>query len=336
MTYSSGKSVANAVTVKSSWLSYPIRFFNMMHFQRPNTLNEIFKWCGILSETHGLLDRITDTMARYPVTPIVTSGDIGTDQNYWQNKLNNDLCIQNDLVSNGKDFYTFGNCVCSIVPPFKRYLVCKKCKCYLQHCINHDNMEDTLFDWSYKGYRFYGKCMEKECKHQGEMEVKDELLTGDDFIDNLKIHRWPILNIKIRDLGIAGKKRIYYKIERKYAKGIEKGDRFVVANVPYTFILACKKNQLTPIIELPSELTFHYSYESISEPEWEGLSKPFFFSAWKDIFMSFVLRKAQEMIAADHMIPNRFLYPQTAPGGRRRELGQHHQHPDQAPAERSQ
>jgi hypothetical protein len=288
----------------------------MMHFQRPNTLNEIFKWCGILTESSGLFDRMTDTMARYPVTPVTTTDDIGVNQDYWANFLNEELCIQNELVSNGKDFYTFGNCICSFVPPFRRYLVCSKCNSYLYHCINHDNMDDTKFEWMYKGYNFYGKCMNKDCKHHGMMEVKDEYLTGDDFVKNIKVHRWPILNIKIRDLGIAGKKRIYYKIERKYSKGIEKGDRFVVANVPYTFILACKKNQLTPIIELPSELTFHYNHETITEPEWEGLSKPFFFSAWKDLFMSFVLRKAQEMIAADHMIPNRFLFPQTAPGGR--------------------
>jgi hypothetical protein len=286
----------------------------MLHFQRPKTLNEIFKWCIILNESHGLLDRITDTMARYPVTHIVVTGDTGENNSFWSDHLNETVSIQNELVQNGKDYYTFGNCIVTIVPPFKRYLVCPKCNTYKRHCINEDNSDDRI-DWKFHNFNFISKCKNKECKYNGIMEVKDELLTGEEFANNVKIQRWPIAHIKIRDLSIAGKKRIYYKIEDKYRKPILSGDKFVVANVPYTFILACKQNKNSAIIELPPELTFHYKYESITEPEWEGLSKPFFFSAWKDIFMSFVLRKAQECIASDHLIPNRFIFPTATTGG---------------------
>jgi hypothetical protein len=296
----------------SNGVDYPLRFFNMMHFQRPKTLNEVFKWCIILNESHGLLDRITDTMARYPVTNCIVTGDIGENA-FWATHLNEELCIQNELVQNGKDYYTFGNCIVSIVPPFKRYLVCPKCNSYKNHCINEDNSDDKV-NWKFSNFQFIAKCRNKDCKYHGVMEVKDELLTGDEFVKNVKIQRWPIQNIKVRDLSIAGKKRIYYKIEDKYKKPILAGDKFVTANVPYTFILACKQHK-SATIELPSGLTFHYKYESITEPEWEGLSKPFFFSAWKDIFMSFILRKAQECIASDHLIPNRFIFPTATPGG---------------------
>lgn len=303
----------NARRYPMNGVDYPLRFFNMLHFQRPKTLNEIFKWCIILNESHGLLDRLTDTMARYPITHIEITNDIGEDKNFWEKILNESICIQTELVKNGKDYYTFGNCVVSIVPPFKRHLVCEKCNTYTSHCINDDNVK-SKFDWKYKDFRFYGKC--KNCGHQGSMKVKDEFLKGDDFIKGIKIQRWPIQFIKVRNLSIAGKKKIYYRLEDKYSKPIVKGDRFVVANVPETFILACKQNPHNPIIELPANLTFHYEHEGITEPEWEGLSKPFFFSAWKDIFMSFVLRKAQECIASDHLIPNRFIFPTATPGGR--------------------
>lgn len=302
-------------------VDYPIRFFNMLNFDRPRTMNEVFKWCIRLTESHGLFDRIIDTMARYPVTQIRVTNDIGKDKSYWSNHLNDKMNIPNELVHNGKDLYTFGNCVVSIVPPFKRYLVCPKCNRYLQHCINDDGSEDRKLNWKFTNYKFVAKCNHKDdegksCPYHGVMEVKDEFYTGKEFADRVTIQRWPILNIKVRDLPIAGKKKIYYKLEEKYKKPILSGDRFVVANVPYTFILACKQNGHGPVIELPSDLTFHYKYETITEPESEGLAKPFFFSAWKDIFMSFVLRKAQECIASDHLIPNRFLFPTTTPGGK--------------------
>ena len=302
-------------------IDYPLRFFNMLHFQRPKTMDEIFKWSAILSENHGLLDRIIDTMSRYPITHITCTGDNGENKDDWSNLLNDILCIPNELVSNGKDYYTFGNCIVSIVPPFKRYLVCPKCSSYKQHCINDDNFEDKPFSWKFHDYKFIAlKCMGKDiqgnkCNYSGPMEVKDEYLEGEEFIKNVKIIRWPIRHIKIRDLKIAGKKKIYYKIEEKYRKAIAKGDRFTVANVPETFILACKQNQNSAVIELPPDLTFHYQYESITEPESDGLAKPFFFSAWKDIFMSFILRKAQECIASDHLIPNRFIFPTATAGG---------------------
>jgi hypothetical protein len=253
-------------------------------------------------------------MARYPVTHVIVTGDTGENNSFWATHLNEDVGIQNELVQNGKDYYTFGNCIVSIVPPFKRYLLCPKCSTYKRHCINEDNSDERV-DWKFHNFDFISKCKNKDCKYHGKMEVKDELLTGVEFANNVKVQRWPIQNIKVRDLGIAGKKRIYYKLEDKYRKPILSGDKFVVANVPYTFILACKQNKNAAIIELPSELTFHYKYETITEPEWEGLSKPFFFSAWKDIFMSFVLRKAQECIASDHLIPNRFIFPTATPGG---------------------
>jgi hypothetical protein len=299
----------------SNGVDYPLRFFNMLHFERPRTLAEIFKWCIILDESHGLLNRITDTMARYPITHAVVTGDIGENTDDWAKWLNEKIGME-ELVSNGKDYYVFGNTIVTVVPPFKRYLICPKCQSYKMHCINDDNYEDKPFKWKFINFKFIAECHDKQCKYNGIMEVKDEYLEGKEFRDNLTIVRWPIANIKVRDLAIAGKKKIYYKLEEKYKKPIQKGDRFIVANVPYTFILACKQNSNAPVIELPSDMTFHYKHETITEPEWEGLAKPFFFSAWKDIFMSFVLRKAQECIASDHLIPNRFLFPQATPGGR--------------------
>ena len=302
-------------------LNFPLRFFNMLHFDIPRNLADVYKWCVKLNDASGLLSRITDTLARYPITHIQCTGDCGPNKDDWSKLLNHTISLPNELVANGKDLYSFGNCIVSIVPPFKRYLICPKCSTYQQHCINDDNFEDKPFKWKFHDYKFIGlKCMGKDikgnkCNYSGVMEVKDEYLEGEEFIKKVKIIRWPILNIKVRDLKIAGKKKIFYKLEEKYSKHIRAGDRFTVANVPYTFILACKQGRASTVIELPADLTFHYQYENITEPEWEGLSKPFFFSAWKDIFMSFILRKAQECIASDHLVPNRFIFPTATPGG---------------------
>lgn len=316
VSYSSGFGPDTNRRFPSNGVDYPLHFFNQLHFQQPKGLSEIFKWCEILDGSHGLLHRCTNMLSMYPVTQIAVTNDTGENKDDWSNLLNNKLNLQSELVSIGKNYYTFGNSVVSIVPPFKRYLVCGKCGAYKQHCISDDNMEEKNFTWSFKNFKFYGKCTNKECKSHALMEVKDEFLEGQDFINKLTIQKWPVRNIKIRDLSIAGKKRIYYRLEEKYRKPIISGDRFVVANIPYTFILAVKQNMNAAVVELPSELTFHYAYESISEPEQDGLSKPFFISAWKDIFMSFILRKAQECIASDHLIPNRFIFPTAAPGGR--------------------
>lgn len=307
----------NARRYPASGLQYPLRFANLLHFDKPKTLNEIFKWCLLLDESSGLLNRVTNTFASYPITQIVVTGDTGENKNYWNNLLNNIIDLPSELVRNGKDYYTYGNCFVSIVPPFKRYLVCPKCGSYKAHCINEDNFEDKPFEWRFRDFKFIAKCTNKDCNshYNGVMEVKDEYLEGEEFAKKVTIQRWPIQHIKIRNLTVCGKKKILYRIEEKYRKPIVNGDRFVVANVPYTFILACKQSLTSPIIELPTDLTFHYAHETVTEPEFEGLSKPFFYSAWNDIFSSFILRKAQEMIAADHFLPNRFIFPTATSGG---------------------
>ena len=57
--------------------------------------------------------------------------------------------------------------------------------------------------------------------------LKKERKRGDEFIKGIRIQRWPVQFIKVRDLGIAGKKKIYYRIEDKYSKPIGRGDKFV-------------------------------------------------------------------------------------------------------------
>ena len=299
----------------SNGVDYPLHFFNMLHFQRPKLLSEIFKWCTILSESCGLLDRITDTLSRYPITYIKVTGDSGENKSFWSDLLNNTLNMREELVKNGKNYYSFGNSISSIVPPFKRYLVCEKCGHHLRHQINDDNLGGN-FKWKFHDWKFIGDCLNEGCKHKGVMKLKDVYLEGEEFAKNVRIQRWPITHIKVRDVSVAGKKKFFYRIEEKYKKGIISSDKLIVAHVPETFILACKQNSKTPIVELVNELTFHMMYESATEPEHEGLAKPFFFSAWKDIFMSFVLRKAQECIASDHLLPFRFIFPSQSLDGR--------------------
>ena len=289
----------------SNGIDYPVRFFNMLHFQKPNSKREMFLWAARMSESHGILARIIDTYSRYPITTIEVTGDDCENKNFWSKTLNDTLGLCEELVINGKDYYTYGNCFVSIVAPFERYLKCTKCGSYLDH--NISERLDAL-QWKFHDFKFIGTC--KTCKHQGVMVVVDEYLKTIDNIEKIRVHRWPIQHIEVKDIPIAGRKKIFYKLENKYLKGIRSGDKFMVSVIPINFIEAVKLNSRSPTIELVDSLTYHYKHEDLTEAETDGLAQPFFMAAWKDTFMCFVLRKAQECIVAEHMVPRKFIYPQ--------------------------
>jgi len=277
--------------------------FNFLKFSVPRTKKSMFEWAEKLS-SNGILDRIIDIYSRYPITKINVTGDNQEEDGFWGDFLNGTLKMQEELIANGKDYYTYGNCFVTVVPPFTRYLVCPKCKAHKLHNISEN---ENALDWEFVDFKFRGTC--KNCKHKGVMKVKDEFLTGKESLKKVRIHRWSPRNITVKDMSLVGRKKIYYTLEQKYVTAIKTGDRFLVSSIPLGFIEAVKSNAKNPVVELDSDSTYHYKAESTTTPEDDGLAKPFFMSAWKDIYMTLVLRKAQECIVSEHILPMRFVYP---------------------------
>jgi len=104
----------------SNGVDYPLHFFNQLHFEVPKTKKEMFTWAQIFATSHGILERIIDIYSRYPITKVIVTGGDSDESGFWSRLLNDTLSIQEELIANGKDYYTYGNCFVSLIPPFDR------------------------------------------------------------------------------------------------------------------------------------------------------------------------------------------------------------------------
>ena len=304
-------------------VDYPLRFFNMLVFERPENIRDIFKWATIFYRSSGFLREVIDKISRYPVTTIEVTGD---QDGFWNKLLNEDLNVRETIVKLNINKNNYGNVFVSVIPLFKRYLKCPKCNAYHNHPIEKMN-------YTFRNFKFYSKCLNqlqdetdatksKSCNFTGEFELYDEYpSTGDtDIASNMNIKIWPTAAIHLKNNSITGKTKIFYKLSKNEVDGITKGDKFILETMPSDFIEAVKLYGKSAAVELEQDKTFWYKTEDLEEPNPTGFGLPFYFSAWKTIFQIFVHRKAQECIVSDHMLPYRVLYP-TLQGGNTDPIG---------------
>ena len=312
MTIDSASPFSTRKTPGRNGIDYPVRFFNMLVFERPENIREVFKWCTNFYRSSGFLREVIDKISRYPVTSV----EITDDQNgFWKKLLNEDLNIRETIVRLNINKNTYGNVFVSVIPLFKRYLKCPKCKAVHIHPI-----EKMAF--TYRNFKFYATCKnetfkdDKPCKFSGAMEVYDEYQTTEDadIASNINIKIWPTSSIHLKQNSVTGKTRIFYKLSKNEVDGIYKGDRFVLETIPSDFIEAVQAYGKSAAVELEQDKTFWYKTEDLEEPNPSGFGLPFFFSAWKTMFQIFIHRKAQESIVADHLLPYRVIYPMAQPG----------------------
>ena len=314
MTMDSASPFSTRKTPKNG-VDYPLRFFNMLVFERPENIRDIFKWCTIFYRSSGFLREVIDKISRYPVTTIEVTGDAG---GYWNKLLNEDLNIRETIVKLNINKNNYGNVFVSVIPLFKRYLKCPKCESKHNHPIEK-------MTYTFRNFKFYSKCKnsikddrgeDKACGFNGEMELYDEYSSSenDDIASNIHIKIWPTAAIHLKQNSVTGKTRIYYKLSKNEVDGISKGDKFILETMPSDFIEAVKSYGKSAAVELEQDKTFWYKTEDLEEPNPTGFGLPFYFSAWKTIFQIFVHRKAQECIVSDHMLPYRVLFPTTQNG----------------------
>ena len=315
MTIDSASPFSTRKTPSRNGVDYPVRFFNLLVFERPENIRDIFKWCSNFYRASGFLHEVIDKISRYPVTSVEITGD---QEGFWNKLLNEDLNIREVLVRLNINKNAFGNVFISIIPLFKRFLKCPKCKATHNHPIEK-------MDYTFRNFKFYSKCKNKirnednkeiECGFSGEFELYDEYPATEnvDVAKSIHIKIWPTPSIHVKHNSITGKTKIFYKLTKPEIDGISKGDKFMLETMPSDFIEAVKQYAKGAAVELEQDKTFWYKNEDIEESISTGYGLPFYFSAWKTMFQIFILRKAQESIMSDHLLPYRVIYPTTTTG----------------------
>jgi hypothetical protein len=289
----SGSAVTGAGT---NSIRYPSPFFDIAHTYLPTSFKSMLKWCRYYFLTNPLVNAVCYKMAEYPVTDLIFDTDNDEKKRRWSHFFNNVLQFKKFEVECGLDYNCYGNCLISLSYPFVKFLVCQGCK----KAVRVDRQRYTFRD-----YKFHGKC--RNCSHYGPFNVRDHYVRS---VQDIRLIRWNPEQISIRHNEATNESLYYYTIPPTLANDIRMAKRHTIERTPQIFIEALRKNKA---LLFSRGNIYHMKRPTVAQKD-KGWGLPMILPVLKDTFYLQILRKAQEAIAIEHVVPLRVLFPQGASG----------------------
>jgi len=275
-------------------IRYPSPFFDIAHTYLPSSFKTMLRWCRYYFLTNPLVNAVCYKMAAYPVTDLVFDTENEPLRLRWQAFFQMVLNWKKFEVEAGLDYNTYGNAFISLSFPFQKLLTCKNCK----HTTRVEHQKYT-----FREYKFVGEC--RRCGHHGEFRVRDHYIRS---VRDIRLIRWNPEYITIQHNEATGESRYYYVIPPTLASDVRMAKRHIIERIPQVFIEALRKNKA---LLFSRDNIYHMKRPTIAQKD-KGWGMPMILPVLKDVFYLQVLRKAQEAIAVEHIVPLRLLFPQTA------------------------
>lgn len=273
---------------------YPSPFFDIAQTYMPPTVKELFRWCQYFFYKDPMIGAVVAKIAEYPVTDFIYNAESKHIRDGWKDLIEDTLNLKPFLIEVGLDYFCYGNAFISINLPFTRWLKCPKCHA-------HYKLADTSFQYQFRNFDFHFKCQKCTQNVVGiiwDRPIRDR--TGINFV------RWDPRNIDIHYNPITGRSKYRYKIPNKVRKAIQEGIREVLVDTPEIFLKALKANR---DIALSDQNIFHFKRPTLAEQDM-GWGKPLIIHSMGRMFYLYVLRRAQEAIALQRILPLEFIFPQ--------------------------
>jgi len=272
---------------------YPNPFFDLSKDYIPSTIKKLFKYCRSFFYKNEFINSVIYKLAEYPITDFIYEKiEKQETKDRYRELFGHHLKLKSLLIEIGLDYMTFGNCFVSANMDFKRYLGCHGCGEWFPF---REVKKIKLKQW-----KFHGTC--HKCNKEGYFKVDDKV---DKHPNNLNFIRWAPENIDVLYDPFTGKSRYFYNITKRTQGLIQKNERYTLEHTPMLFMKALKDKKK---IELNKDNLYHFKRHTLAEEDM-GWGKPMLLPALSLIWYMQTLRRGNEAIAVEHIIPMRAIYP---------------------------
>ena len=282
-------------------LNYPSPFFDLASTYFPESVKDLFKFCVYYYNTNCIVPAIINKLAEYPVTDLVfaTETEKKELQEKWKTLFNDQLNMHRVLHEAGLDMGVYGNCFLGIYLPFKRFLVCPVC--------GATNHFQACKDIKIKGKKLKVSGICPSCGQTTTFEIKDRYIKS---LKGINIIRYDPMSIDIVSDPVSGHRYYVWDPPQTYKTNIIEGkDLDAFERAPKIVLDAIAEDK---VIRLRSNLFYHMKRPSLSGQS-SAWGYPLVMHALKSLYYLQTLKRAQEAIAVQHIIPLWILFP--ASGG---------------------
>ncbi len=193
---------------------------------------------------------------------------------------------------------TYGNCLTSLSFPFKKYLTCAGCQ---------RQMEASRIrpHWVFTNYEFRLSC--PHCGSLGTARSKDIYFKNE---SGIRMMRWSPEDVEVSYSDLTGEHTYFYNIPPGIRNDIIVGKKDAIEQVPEIFIQALRQQKG---VVFSKDLFFHLRRPTLADQD-RGWGIPLLLPCLKDTFYLQIMKKAQEAILLEHIVPLRILFPQAGSG----------------------
>ncbi|TXH18845.1 MAG: hypothetical protein E6R03_01485 [Hyphomicrobiaceae bacterium] len=277
--------------------------FDFLSGFAPRNLKDLFKWAEYIFTDSPHISATVEKLALYSITEIRYLSEQPATVAKLRSVLEDDVGIYPAIRTVRRDGMIYGNSFTSLYMPFKRLAKCKNADCNLIHSLDHlkykYDSDKLTFSYVCPG------CRESCVTHLDDIKdvpIKDA--------KRIKIIRWDPKQITLDDDPITGQVDVYYKLHARLIEKIKKGSSIVINGIPPGFLRCVAKNE---DFKFNRNEVFHLRNDPPA-----GLDTPWGIppvtSVLKQFYYTAVLRKANEAIALDHVVPFRVLHPAQVSG----------------------
>lgn len=259
--------------------------------------------CEFVHGTNSYYRSAVDRIIAYFLTSVEIGAlgrkPLGEDEREkFDNFLNDDLDICSVLQNLLRDWSCYGNSFSSVLVGFRRMLMCPKC--YFTAPLREVH-EKAIYKFSWRDFQFLATC--PHCQNRGAWIVDDRLDTSS---SSLKVKRWNVHEIEIVHDPYTDEKSYIWRIPEEYKRLLRQGSLYHLERASLQVLEAVKHNHL--FLFAPGVI--HHMMEptlcGFRNRGW-GVSRTL--TNFRQVYYVQVLRRYNEAIALDYVVPFRLLTP---------------------------
>jgi hypothetical protein len=273
-------------------IDFPDPFLDIASLVMPRSLLDILNLCESIWLKNGTYRMATSRVVRYFITKVEYSGIDSKQKTKLDTFMSDRFHVNEQLMLIGDDYLGYGNSFSSVVLPFRRFLVCNQCKLLRP-------IEKT--DWKFKEWKFVARC--PRCRKDQPHTHVDRRSTEE---NKIRLKRWAPQEMRLLWHPYSQDYEYYWRMPQDFQDQLKKGNPFFVRYAPWEMIDAVKKNQL---FKFNDGVVYHMCEKTLSGVRTGGWGISRLLSNFAQAWYTQVLKRSNEAIAQDYVVPFRVLTP---------------------------
>jgi hypothetical protein len=274
---------------------------------------DALRWCERIVLSDGVYRSALERIVSYFITDIEIRGTSDDNKIKYTEFLHDQLNILSELRAAALDVLTYGNEFVSLVLPFRRYLQCPASACGYDIPMDRMAGDPRQFGYSWSGFEFMGTC--PECGYKGAWKHVDRRRVDN---EGVRLKRWNVHEMEILWDPYSHDTSYIWKIPQYYKSHITQGHVHQLSRAPWDVVEAVKANGH---LLFDKGVVYHAKDMTLSGVLNKGWGVSRVLSNFKQAWYLQVIRRYNEAIGLDYIIPFRLITPSARPAAAGAEFG---------------